>query len=70
MRIYENRTVEGDYPTLCVVNGSAEETVYLKSMQGKAFRVVDCTGVQTARGVADSALCEVAVPRGGILFAE
>lgn len=68
--VYENRTVEGDCLTLCVVNGSSEETVYLKGMQGKAFRVVDCTGVQTARGVADSALCEVAVPRGGILFAE
>ena len=66
--VYNNNIVCGEYKKLIVVNGSAQESVYLKGMANKNYRTVDCTGKETSRGVVDGNICEVKVTLGGMVF--
>ena len=65
---YENTVVCGDYKKLSIVNMSSGESIYLKGMCGKEYRVVDCKGNETSHGVVDGKLFEVNVNIGGMIF--
>ncbi len=65
---YENRVVDGEYDELVVVNASSEQAVYVKGMAGKSYRVLDCTGKEISCGVIESAIAEIPVSCGGIVF--
>lgn len=65
--VYGDRIVEGNYEYLVVVNASVAESVILKGMVNKTYRVVDCTGKEISRGVIDGNICEVEVSIGGMV---
>ena len=68
--VYGNTVVCGDYKSLSVVNISSGESIYLKGMEGKDYRVVDCMGKEASRGVVDGNICEIKVTIGGMIFVD